>query len=122
MANQERPGTGRPEIDNPGTPHPGREDREIQNPAPRTKPPENPKVRTNPKAEQGKPSRDPPTTPVSGDDDDERDTTIQRPGHDRTTQDQPRRADQDPQQDRGRQSNPAGDPERRTETERKGNR
>ncbi len=120
MANQERPGTGRPEIDTPATPHPSREDREIQNPPPRTNPTENPKVRANQKSGQGK-SSNPPTTPVTGGDEDD-ETIEQRPGRDRLTQDQPRRADQDPQQDRGRQSNPAGDPERRTETERKGNR
>lgn len=66
MANQERPGGGRPEIDHPDTPHPQQKDREIQSPPPRTTPTDDRKQRTNRKTQgdgQGKPSRNQPTTP-----------------------------------------------------------
>lgn len=95
MANQERPGTpGTPEIDDPGTPHPTRKDREIQSPSPRTAP---------------------------DDTDEDGDTgTPQRPGRgDVNSPDHQSRADEG---GRENDANPAQDPERRTSTDRTGNR
>jgi hypothetical protein len=122
MANQERPGTppGTPEIDDPGTPHPSRKDREIQSPQPRTTPIENPKVRANEKrgSTPGKPGT-PSTTPDSETDDDGDTETPQRPGRGDVNSPDQRRAEEG-----GRENpeNPARDPERRSSTDRTGNR
>lgn len=111
MANQERPGTpGIPEIDDPATPHPSRKDREIQDPSPRTTPIDNPKVRANEK--RG-------TTPDDADEDSDT-ATPQRPGRgDVNSPDHQRRADEG---GRENDANPAQYPERRTSTDRTGNR